>query len=55
MQEKPARLTVLIDPRMKRTFEKMCLSEEMTASHMVRALIQQYLDKHKSEKKKPKE
>lgn len=53
MQEKHARLTVLIDPKMKRTFEKLCLSEELTASHMVRALIQQYLDHHEADKKKP--
>ena len=46
MQEKQARLTILIDPKSKKAFEKICSAHELTSSHMVRTLILEYLQSH---------
>jgi hypothetical protein len=46
MEEKPARLTVLIDPDKKKAFEALCASQDITASQVVRQLIREYLSKH---------
>lgn len=46
MEEKPARLTVLIDAQKKKAFEDLCASQDITASQMVRQLIRDYLAKH---------
>lgn len=46
MDEKPARLTVLIDAEKKKAFEALCASQDITASQVVRQLIRDYLAKH---------
>jgi len=46
MEDKPARLTVLIDADKKRAFEQLCASQDITASQVVRQLIRDYLAKH---------
>lgn len=47
MQEKKhARMTVLIEPKSKKAFEKVCAANVLTSSHVVRELIQRYLDDH---------
>ena len=46
MQAKQARLTILIDPKSKKAFEKICSEQELTSSHMVRTLILEYLQCH---------
>jgi hypothetical protein len=46
MEDKPARLTVLIDADKKRAFEDLCASQDITASQVVRQLIREYLNKH---------
>jgi hypothetical protein len=46
MEDKPARLTVLIDADKKKAFEALCASQDITASQMVRQLIRDYLVKH---------
>ena len=46
MEDKPARLTVLIDAERKRAFEALCAAQDITASQMVRQLIREYLAKH---------
>ena len=46
MEEKPARLTVLIDAEKKKAFEDLCASQDITASQVVRQLIREYLAKH---------
>jgi hypothetical protein len=46
MEDKPARLTVLIDAEKKRAFEDLCASQDITASQVVRQLIREYLAKH---------
>lgn len=46
MEEKPARLTVLIDAEKKKAFEELCARQDITASQVVRQLIRDYLVKH---------
>jgi hypothetical protein len=46
MEDKPARLTVLIDAEKKKAFEELCASQDITASQVVRQLIRDYLAKH---------
>ena len=46
MQDKQARLTILIDPKSKKAFEKICSGQDTTSSHMVRTLILEYLQSH---------
>jgi hypothetical protein len=43
MENKTARLTVLIDPARKEAFEKLCHSQDMTPSQVMRRLIRDYL------------
>ena len=45
MEERTARLTVLIDPRKKGVFEKVCAAEDVTPSQVVRRLIRAYIEK----------
>jgi len=46
MEEKPARLTVLIDAEKKKAFEELCAAQDITASQVVRQLIKEYLERH---------
>ena len=46
MEEKPARLTILIDADRKKAFDDLCASQDITASQVVRQLIREYLAKH---------
>jgi hypothetical protein len=46
MEDKPARLTVLIDADKKRAFDDLCAAQDITASQVVRQLIRDYLQKH---------
>jgi hypothetical protein len=46
MEDKPARLTILIDAEKKRVFDELCASQDITASQVVRQLIREYLTKH---------
>lgn len=46
MQDKPARLTVLIDAERKRAFDELCAAQDITASQVVRQLIRDYLERH---------
>ena len=43
MEQKTARLTVLIDPAKKKAFEALCASQDVTPSQVVRRLIREYL------------
>jgi hypothetical protein len=42
--ERTARLTVLIDPRKKAAFERLCAAEDVTPSQVVRRLIREYVE-----------
>jgi hypothetical protein len=46
MEKKTARLTVLIDPARKEAFEKLCHSQDMTPSQVMRRLIRDFLAAH---------
>jgi hypothetical protein len=46
MENKTARLTVLIDPGRKQAFEKLCLAQDMTPSQVMRRLIREFLEEH---------
>jgi hypothetical protein len=46
MEQKTARLTVLIDPAKKKAFEALCAREDVTPSQVVRRLIREYLAAH---------
>ncbi len=39
-----ARLTILIDPRKKAVFERLCAQEDATPSQVVRRMIRAYIE-----------
>ena len=43
MENRTARLTLLIDPRKKAMFEEICNAQDLTPSQVVRRLIRQYI------------
>ena len=44
IEERTARLTILIDPRKKAVFERLCAEEDVTPSQVVRRLIRAYIE-----------
>ncbi|MDA3913424.1 CopG family transcriptional regulator [Oleiagrimonas sp.] len=44
IEQRTARLTVLIDPRKKAVFERLCAEEDATPSQVVRRLIRDYIE-----------
>lgn len=44
IEERTARLTVLIDPRKKAVFERLCAQEDATPSQVVRRLVRRYIE-----------
>lgn len=44
VEDRTARLTVLIDPRKKAAFERLCAEEDATPSQVVRRLIRSYIE-----------
>ena len=44
IEERTSRLTVLIDPRKKAVFERLCAEEDTTPSQVVRRLIRGYIE-----------
>ncbi len=46
MEQKTARLTLLIDPDKKAAFDRLCASQDVTPSQVVRRLIREYLAAH---------
>ena len=44
LEDRTARLTVLIDPRKKAFFERLCAEEDSTSSQVVRRLIRRYIE-----------
>jgi Ribbon-helix-helix protein len=46
MEEKTARLTLLLDPRKKALFEEICAAQDLTPSQVVRQLIREYVIEH---------
>jgi hypothetical protein len=44
LEDRTARLTVLIDPRKKALFERLCAEQDTTPSQVVRQLIRRYIE-----------
>jgi ribbon-helix-helix protein len=44
LEERTARLTILIDPRKKALFERLCAQEDLTSSQVVRRMIRAYIE-----------
>ncbi len=49
MENRTARLTLLIDPTKKQVFEEICNLRDQTPSQVVRQMIRDYVQKHGSE------
>lgn len=45
IENRTARLTILIDPRKKAIFERLCVGEDATSSQVVRRLIREYIER----------
>ena len=53
IEERTARLTILIDPRKKAVFEQLCTEEDLTPSQVVRRLIRSYIEQRHGRPWKP--
>jgi len=49
MESRTARLTLLIDPKKKAMFEKLCSNDDVTPSQKVRQLIREYIEENLGE------
>ncbi len=43
-EQRTARLTVLIDPKKKAAFERLCRAEDVTPSQVVRQMIREFIE-----------
>jgi hypothetical protein len=55
LEARTARLTVLIDPRKKALFERLCSERDTTPSQVVRHLIRRYIEEQTGEPWSPRE
>jgi len=53
LEERTARLTILIDPRKKALFERLCEQEDLTSSQVVRRMIRAYIEERLGRPWKP--
>jgi hypothetical protein len=44
MEKRTARLTLLVDPNKKATFEKLCAEEDVTPSQKIRQFMREYIE-----------
>jgi len=44
MENRTARLTILIDPKKKAAFERLCHDDDLTPSQVVRKLIRDHIE-----------
>jgi hypothetical protein len=44
LEQRTARLTILVDPRKKAIFERLCAEEDASPSQVVRRLIRGYIE-----------
>ncbi len=49
MEKHTARLTVLVDPKKKAAFEKLCGIEDTTVSQKIRQLMREYIEREMGE------
>lgn len=43
-EQRTARLTVLIDPKKKAAFDRLCREEDLTPSQVVRQMIREFIE-----------
>ena len=55
LEDRTARLTILIDPRKKALFEELCATEDSTPSQVLRRLIRRYIEETTGKSWKPTE
>ena len=55
LEDRTARLTILIDPRKKAFFERLCAEEDSTPSQVVRRLIRRYIEERTGQPWRPDE
>jgi hypothetical protein len=48
-EERTARLTILVDPRKKAVFERLCAEEDSTPSQVLRRLMRRYIEERTGE------
>jgi hypothetical protein len=53
MENRTARMTLLIDPRKKQLFEEICSQQDLTSSQVVRRLIHEYILEHAESRELP--
>jgi ribbon-helix-helix protein len=53
MENRTARLTILVDPRKKKIFEEICAARDVTPSQVVRRLIRQWIIENAGERELP--
>jgi hypothetical protein len=44
LEQRTARLTILVDPRKKAVFERLCAEEDASPSQVLRRLIRAYIE-----------
>ena len=44
VEDRTARLTILVDPRKKAVFEQLCAEEDATSSQVLRRLMREYIE-----------
>ena len=53
MENRTARLTLLIDPEKKKIFEEICAAQDLTPSQVVRRMIRQFILDNAGERELP--
>lgn len=53
MEQRSARLTILVDPRKKKLFEEICAAQDLTSSQVIRKLMRQYVIDHAGNRELP--
>lgn len=46
VEKRTARLTLLVDPKKKAVFERLCMQEDVTASQKIRQFMREYIEQH---------
>lgn len=49
MENKTARLTVLVDPIKKKAFEELCAGQDLTPSQVIRQLMREYMVRYSAD------
>jgi Ribbon-helix-helix protein len=46
MENRTARFTILVDPRKKEVFERLCDLDDLTPSQLIRKFMRDYIESH---------